>query len=237
LAKPVPVRYGCRRIAMTKHAPSAKTHRLGPPSLALLLGAFGGCGDCADCGQRADAPAARLEPLAQQAPPAPPPDPQPAARPATPRPGWSKVSLHDAVPICVFPGYAERELAPFVEQVQPHKLPAKSSVVFGAFAPWCVNEACDDLPSLQCAAELDGKTITVTTHYWGEHKDGASCTETCRRITAGCQTPELPAGSYSVRYAGSAFELRIPSTPRAPCFGTEQLTAEPPAGVPSEHDG
>lgn len=171
-------------------------------------------------------PAPAAAPLAQEpaapppATPAPAPAPEPApSRPRYPRPGWSKVTADDQGPLCVYSGFVDQELTKFSTDAKTQKLKANTSVVFGSFGPWCVHEACDDLPSLQCSTTREGNTLLVHTHYWGYRKDGASCgTEVCRPVTAGCETQPLEAGEYTVKHGENTFKLKIPSTLRKPCF-------------------
>ena len=176
----------------------------------------------------------RPELAEQQAAVAPAPQPQPLVQrsdipvewthgPSTdpvgyPKQGWSKQAVHDTLPLCVFSDVDQREAAQFVDQVKAQKLAANHSVVFGAFAPHCINEACDDLATLQCSVRREGQKLTVTARYWAYHKEGSSCTDQCREVTASCETPELEPGTYSVSYGAETYALQIPSRLRAPCL-------------------
>jgi hypothetical protein len=195
-----------------------------------LLCALGACGGGSKPEAAPVAPA-KPAPLAEQKPAAttpPPPEQPPAEAPPVdkpsddmigfPKPGWSRVSIDDTLPLCVFSSYGAREEAEFLKDVTKQKLHAGATVMFGAFGPGCVNEHCDGLPSLQCNVDMADKTLTVHAHYFGYKKDGATCTETCRRVTAGCATPELTAGKYKVVYGQKTFDLKIPSVLRDPCF-------------------
>jgi hypothetical protein len=146
----------------------------------------------------------------------------PSQRPTYPRPGWSEIVLEDELPICVFPDYTARNAAPFIDQVKAQTLRAGSRLVFGAFAPACINPACDDAPTLQCWIDREGNTLVVHTRYFGYHKDGAKCTDDCKRVIAGCETSELAAGSYTVRHGQRAFKLRVPGVLRSPCWYPHQ---------------
>jgi hypothetical protein len=202
--------------------------------LAVAFVALAGCGDgCGGCGGEVEPVAPAPAPLAVTEPPPPPaPAPEPvadaAAEPATPavdrlaRPGWSKITLDEQVPICVFPGFVAHDQAKFLKDVKKQTLRADNPIVIGAFGPWCINEACDDLPSLQCFADRSGDTITVRTHFWGYRKDGSRCKgDVCRQVTAGCETPKLEAGTYKIQHGQRSYELKIPGTLRKPCFGKE----------------
>jgi hypothetical protein len=165
-------------------------------------------------------------PLAQ---PEPTPAPAPPAEPETikrrgPEPGFSQLSLKDTLPICVFPNMTERVKAPFLKDVKPQKLAANSKVTFGVFGPGCLNEACDDRPTLQCWTEQKGAdTIVVMTRFSSFHKDGAECTENCLDLDTACDSQiELKPGKYTVQHGDKTYKLQVPSTVRDPCFGAQK---------------
>jgi hypothetical protein len=199
---------------------------------AALISAICGCG-----ANEAPAPAASTNELSANPTPPPPPPQPPAAQPTGPVPttdkpvdkpspdnigfpkaGWSKFKQTDDVPLCAFVGPVQREAAKLVEQVKPAKLAAKRKVTFGTFAPGCVNSECEDLPSMQCWVDTEAHTLVVHSSYYGYRKDGAKCSEDCKPVTAGCDTPELDAGEYTVQYGERKFKLKIPSTLNKPCF-------------------
>jgi hypothetical protein len=157
--------------------------------------------------------------------PAPAAAPPPAAAPSEPATTWDKVKLEDQVPLCVFAGHAARGEAPFLKDVRKQTLHADSSLVFGAFSPGCQNEACDTAPTLQCWVDKEDKaqpnTLVVHSRLFYDHKRGTVCTEDCREVVAGCETPVLKAGKYTVKYGARVFEVRVPSVVRAPCFKLE----------------
>jgi hypothetical protein len=194
-------------------------------ALALVSCWMLGCGHC---GERAAPPAVDQAPALKQDEPVPPLPEKPDAGPQKgrfPQPGWSKVALDSQLPVCVFPGYEEHHRAQFIEQVEKQKLPAKETVVFGVYAGWCVNEACDGLPSLQCSVDREGNTLKLRSRYWGYRKDGSTCEGVpCRPVTAACETPELEPGVYTVQHGERSFELRIPSVLRSPCYFTDVRT-------------
>jgi hypothetical protein len=138
-----------------------------------------------------------------------------------PKEGWTKLKLNDTLPLCVFENAIEREKAKFVDQVKPQKLKANQPVVFGAFGPYCINPECDDLPTLQCLVDREGSTLKVRARYIGYHKDGATCSADCREVMAGCETPSLEPGKYTVQYGDQSYALKVPSTLRDPCYKKE----------------
>ena len=167
------------------------------------------------------------QPVSAKAEPAPEPA-APSSEPETikrrgPAPGFSLLSLKDSLPICVFPNMAERVKAPFLKDVKPQKLGANSKLTFGVFGPGCLNEACDDRPTLQCWTEQeDPSTIVVKTRFSSFHKEGAQCTEDCLDLDTACDTQiELKPGKYTVRHGDKVHKLQVPSLVRDPCFGSQ----------------
>ena len=199
---------------------------------AIVPAGLAGCGSdgCGGSSSQPEPVAPAPAPLTQPAPapvvPAAPAEPT-SAEPAAEsgdliKPGWSKIAVDQEVPICVFPSYAAHFEAKFLKDVKKQSLRADNTLVVGAFGPWCVNEGCDDVPSLQCFAERSGNTINVRTHYWGLRKDASSCEgKVCRPVSAGCETPKLEAGTYTIVHGDKSYKLKIPSTLRSPCFGKE----------------
>ena len=196
---------------------------LGPCALTAALGLFG----CDKGNQPASEPPA-VETQALQPAATPPPPPAAAPTPQQdapsehptgyPRAGWSKVSLQDTLPLCVFPNLTARAQAKTPADVKPSKLAAHASITFGAFGPSCIHESCDQLPTLQCYVEQDGMNLVVHTQYSGYHKDGSTCTQDCRDVSASCDTEVLKAGTYTVKHGEKQYKLQLPSTPKAPCF-------------------
>jgi hypothetical protein len=196
----------------------------------LLVASALGCGR--GCADESAEPVATPAPAALAVKPAPAP-PAAAEEPTdagaadggniwTPKPGWSKVVVDDLVPFCVFESYGAQFDAKFLKDAKKQTLKADAPVVIGPYGPWCVHESCDDLPSLQCSAKLEANnTIVVKSHYWALHKNGAACKETCRPVSAGCETPPLPAGKYTIQHGNESYKLKIPSVLRSPCFGKE----------------
>jgi hypothetical protein len=155
------------------------------------------------------------------------PEPEPRRGPSEdfigyPKEGWTKLKLQDTVPLCVFENAVAREQAKFLDQVKPQKLKANQPVTFGAFGPYCINPECDDLPTLQCVVDREGSTLKVQARYIGYHKDGSKCSDGCREVLAGCDTPSLEPGKYTVEYGDQKYTLKIPSTLKDPCYKKEE---------------
>jgi hypothetical protein len=186
---------------------------------------------CLACGDKAQPSAAAEKrelhapaPAAPEPPPVPAPPKLPFSTVASPDPvgdpkeGWSKVAVDDDVPLCLFSDFVTRDAAEFIDEVQPQKIEAGKPAYFGAFASRCVNPECDDLPSLQCWVDAEGdRTLVVHSRFTAYHHEGSECKEGCIKVTAGCPTPDLKAGTYTVRYGKHEYKVRIPASLRKPC--------------------
>jgi hypothetical protein len=63
--------------------------------------------------------------------------------------------------------------------------------------------------------------LIVHTRYFSFHKDGSSCTKDCLEVDSSCETPELPAGTYTVRHGDKTYKLQIPGVLRQPCLNAD----------------
>lgn len=169
------------------------------------------------CNNTPEAPAAAAEPAALT-----PKAPAAAAAPEAANdgfgPGWSKRSLRDSLPICIFSSFAEREKFPFPQKVGRQTLRANSSFVIGVYPPQCLNEACDARANLQCWIEPEGKTLRVRTSFFSFHNQRTSCTHPCLGVDSACETPELIPGHYTIRHGDTTYDVKVPSVVRSPCL-------------------
>ena len=164
-------------------------------------------------------PVANSAPVEKSADAAPEPHKDPSADAPPPPEGWSAQLVTDEVPLCIFSDYVEREKAEFVHQVRKQKLKAGTGVVFGAFAPRCLHRQCDDDPTLQAWVDQEGEsTFVVHSRFHALHKDGTTCTESCERVIAGVQTPDLKPGTYTVKYGKLTRKFTVPSMLKSPCL-------------------
>lgn len=186
-----------------------------PSLLSLVLVAAVGCkAKIPEPEPVASAPAAIEQP---ELSPAPAPAPEPAAPPVA-RPGWREVSRENNLPLCVFADERERAQVKALTQVKKQLFRGDRSVVFGVFAPHCIHPDCAELATLQCSVERSGNTLRLQSRYVGLHKEGASCRDGCREATAGCESPVLEPGEYTLEYGGTTIPLKIPSSLNMPCF-------------------
>jgi hypothetical protein len=137
-------------------------------------------------------------------------------------PERDKVRVEDEVPLCVFADHGQRGDALFLKDVRKQTLRSNTRVVFGTFAPGCMSEACEAIPTLQCWVDKEEpNTLVVHSRFSYEHKRGTVCTKDCEPVVAGCETDVLKAGNYAVKYGARTFSLRVPSVVRTPCFKLE----------------
>jgi hypothetical protein len=153
-----------------------------------------------------------------QPPTQPTPKPSAAAEAPKAKAGWREVTAQNNLPLCVFGSASERESVKAVAQVKKQLLRPDRPVVFGVFAPHCINPECTELTTLQCSVERSGNTLRLQTRFVGLHKDGSSCRDGCREATAGCESPVLEPGEYTLEYGGTETPLKIPSSLNMPCF-------------------
>jgi hypothetical protein len=168
--------------------------------------------------RRANVDPARPTPSA--APVAPEQSAPGASAPPFDGPGWDAVKLVDDIPLCVFSDHGERGDALFLKDVRRQKLNAGAKVVFGTFAPGCVAEECDAIPTETCSVDAETpQTLVVHSLLSFRHKHGSVCSGDCRPIVAGCESPApLAPGKYTVKYGARTFSVRVPSVVSSPCF-------------------
>jgi hypothetical protein len=76
----------------------------------------------------------------------------------------------------------------------------------------CLSSSCDELVGSSCMVTIDGTTISIEAFATIRSKTGqTACTADCGAARATCQTPPLPAGTYTVQYAGDTVELVVPT--------------------------
>lgn len=148
--------------------------------------------------------------------------PSAAARPFD-GPGWETVRLVDEIPLCLFSSHDERGNALFLKDVHPQRIGAGAKVVFGTFAPGCVAEECDAIPTETCWVDNETpQTLVVHSLLSLRHKRSSACSSDCRPIVAGCESPSaLAPGKYTVKYGSRHFTLHVPGIVPSPCVGVQ----------------
>ncbi len=75
----------------------------------------------------------------------------------------------------------------------------------------CQSSSCDEQIATGCTATLEGNTITIEASATIRGpKRLQACTADCGFTFAECETPALPAGTYTVVYGDGTTELVVP---------------------------
>ncbi len=201
--------------------------------IAVLLIAATGCKK-----SEPEAPVA-AKPAALQAPAPAAPAPEPAKPPQQEVPadwpdmskipkhkgvlgmkeGYSQFELRDSLPICLFSSYEERDKAKILDRVTKQTFKPGGMVLVGVFPRGCLNQECDDRPTLQCWVDKEGEdTWVVSTRFASFRKDEGTCTKDCMETDASCEIAEVKAGKYKIRHGDKTYDFKMPSTLGNPCL-------------------
>jgi hypothetical protein len=132
---------------------------------------------------------------------------------------WSQFSRHDDVPLCLFARHEDWWNAQFLGDVKEKvSLKAGGKLYLGAYAPGCADPDCIRRITLQCWADVEGKTITVHTRFSGEQQAEQLCQNNCQPASAACNTPGLTAGVYTITHGARQRTIRIPGLQQPACF-------------------
>lgn len=143
-----------------------------------------------------------------------------AAAAAAPAPVWTPFARRDDVPICLFARYEDwgADAQYLRDAKQKVTLKAGAPLYFGAYGPGCADPECVRKVTLQCWADVEGKSITVNTRYSGERQLEHACTDNCQAHTAACETPPLPAGKYTLKHGAQQRTIRVPGVVDPACL-------------------
>lgn len=77
----------------------------------------------------------------------------------------------------------------------------------------CLSSSCDRDLGGECAATVDGDTITLTSEIrWETDTDPEACTDDCGLPSVDCTIPGLPDGTYTVIHGTETTTLTVPIT-------------------------
>jgi hypothetical protein len=82
----------------------------------------------------------------------------------------------------------------------------------------CLSGSCDTPGPSSCSAQRNGSVIRVTAVGKYTSETVGACTDDCKFLRTRCATEALPAGQYTIEYAGKSLPLEIPSTTTAHCM-------------------
>jgi len=130
------------------------------------------------------------------------------------------VVVHNVGNMCVYPASEPNE-NPFLGDTTPRDYAEGEIANLAVLFELCLSGSCTTNRVATCTAMQEGNVFTIdaTASY---HDTGAStCTTDCALMIARCQTPPLPAGSYTFSFAHFGTNLTIPSTATPPCAGSQ----------------
>jgi hypothetical protein len=132
---------------------------------------------------------------------------------------WTPFARRDDIPICLLARSEDWFEAQYLRDVkQKVSLKAGRPLYFGAYAPGCSDPECIRRVTLQCWADVEGKSITLSTRFSGERRLEHPCTDNCRPDAAACETPPLAAGTYVLKHGAQQRTIRIPSQVNPACL-------------------
>jgi hypothetical protein len=73
----------------------------------------------------------------------------------------------------------------------------------------CANGCAEDVEA-SCSIEMDGNTLRVSASGSYREPGSGSCIDVCVVVDAQCESEPLPAGSYTVEYAGESVGFDVP---------------------------
>lgn len=101
---------------------------------------------------------------------------------------------------------------------EPQTFAADAPVYLRYFSTHCLSSSCDTDRESGCTVQLEGNVLRVESHLEWTRGPGPACTDDCGIMTAVCQSPPLPAGTYTVRHGAQEMVLTVPSeSAQAPC--------------------
>jgi hypothetical protein len=132
---------------------------------------------------------------------------------------WTAFARSDDVPICVFARYADWGKAQFLKDAKAKvSLKPGKELHFGTYVPGCASRECVRKVTLQCWVDVAGTALTMHTRFSGDERVGSTCSEGCEAMTAACNTPALPAGTYTLTHGDRTHTIRIPGVLHPACF-------------------
>ena len=124
------------------------------------------------------------------------------------------VTLIDAGQLCVY-GAAPEVPGSYGP---PQIFDSDQPVVVTVSTESCIS-ACIQDEVATCAVTRSGATLTVVSELsYDEPPDGEGCIALCGSLTAECQSPPLPTGSYAIIHGDAQYQLGVPSVDVPPCY-------------------
>jgi hypothetical protein len=121
--------------------------------------------------------------------------------------------------LCAFPP-GTAPMHPELIDPAPLEYPANQDIAVAVTFPLCMSSSCTSERMASCTVQQTGNTLRVTASGSFLEKTEGACTTDCGRLTAKCTIPALPAGTYTIDYAGRTTDLVLPSSVSPPCVGS-----------------
>ena len=126
---------------------------------------------------------------------------------------WQAHTMTDQGRVCL---YADTEAASgyWLGDHEDQSFVPDASVAVGFYPHVCLSSSCSRFANASCSVSLDGSTLTVSgsASYEQNVSPNVGCTSDCGLLQAVCETPSLPAGSYTLVFAGMQASFEVPST-------------------------
>jgi hypothetical protein len=128
--------------------------------------------------------------------------------------GMQSVEVENTGHVCVFGYEPAGSLRTTFVADQPIEVTVTS------FA--CLSSECTTDHAASCEARVDDTSITITTRASWTTRTTGICSDDCTGPSAACETPPVPAGTYSLVIGEHVSSLVVPSmTDAVPCFGDQ----------------
>lgn len=117
---------------------------------------------------------------------------------------WEERGVSDEGIVCLSPG-----APPFGESSV--RLEANAPLFMTVHAAACLSSSCSRAARGSCNVTLRDQELIVSSEFTWQEKTRGGCTDDCNGLTASCESPPLPAGSYAVRHGREQRMIVVPS--------------------------
>ena len=96
----------------------------------------------------------------------------------------------------------------------------------------CLSGSCTVARHASCTVLMADGVLRITSEgsYRVATPPGGWCTRDCVLLVARCQTPPLPAGTYTIRHGVDELVITVPTPTQVPCIGSASPTSGPEPG-------
>lgn len=131
--------------------------------------------------------------------------------------GWDHEHMQDDGAVCVLASAPSPDVT-FTADPPPQTLASDAAVFLRVIANGCFSSSCTRDRVGHCDAMVQGSDIFLTSEFTWELKTGnVECTADCVLLSADCQVPALPAGTYTVHHGKTTRAFDVPSVVADSC--------------------